>query len=432
MSYITIDGLTVRDGNSDVDANIHTGLAYCIDITIKNCIVERGVHSGIHCNGSTSATSYIIENNIIRNNGGFGILVDNNFDYGRINNNRIHGNGWRSAVDEVYYSGIQGYLGNNEIYSNNIYDNAPGTAHSAIACHGIYGLASEDTVNIYKNIVNNNLNGGGIKSRGTANIYQNIVYQNGTSGIDIGGNGALNVVYNINYNLILWNDKGASGFLGIYEGDKGAGTIALNIYNNTIFKNSGVSGYEVNIDDDLTSLLIRNNILNTSSTRRTIRIVAQSGTFVINYNLHWRDDGNAYPTYNGGSNSWAEWQGLTYDVNGINTDPMFDVSAGFSLQSISPAIGTGTDVGLLHDCSDHTLTGTPDIGAFEYKGLYYNSIKNIAHTATNAGTELGVIVPGNAFYNSYFSECRICMLFAYCKCFYYWYSYYWKSRGKWV
>jgi hypothetical protein len=57
---------------------------------------------------------------------------------------------------------------------------------------------------------------------------------------------------------------------------------------------------------------------------------------------------------------------VTYE-NAVISDPLF-VNAGtdFDIQSLSPAINAGMDVGLTSDYVDSLIVGLPDIGAYEY------------------------------------------------------------------
>ena len=53
----------------------------------------------------------------------------------------------------------------------------------------------------------------------------------------------------------------------------------------------------------------------------------------------------------------------TWSVNPLMTNP---AGGDYSLQTGSPAINAGVDVGLTTDILGHTIIGLPDIGAYEY------------------------------------------------------------------
>ena len=367
-SYITIDDLTVRDGNgiltSNFSANIYIGYSNCVGIVVKNCILERGVHRGITCAASVNATSITIDNCDIHDNGGHGIYINDPISSGQISYNTIYQNGWRSYIDNHQYDGIQGYLGNVNIFGNIIHDNVSGTAVSDDESHGIYALASKAVMNVYQNTIYNHQNGAGIKTRGSANIYGNMIYNNHLDGIEPGGNGAVNIVVSI-YNNIIFNN----GMWGVWTDTKGIGTFSLSIINNTFYKNSITSGYrEIDIEDDLTALTIKNNILFAAdASGRTLYADVQTGTVDIDYNLHWRTDGNPSIRYGDIYPTWAQWQTLGFDTHIETTaDPLFVSTTNFQLQTTSPAIGEGVNIGLKTDYDGNAFKNPPSIGAYEY------------------------------------------------------------------
>jgi hypothetical protein len=376
QTYITIDGLTLRDGNATNDSTLNGGYAIVTGFTIQNCMVERGVSTGIHLGGSSTATSATISNCTIRNNGGWGILIGYPLTTGgNINNNVVYGNGWMSVTDNIEHSGIEGYFSNLNIFNNTIYNTAPnGCKNSGSTgnyCHGMYSGISTVVGNVYNNLVYSNAYGSGIRIKGTVNVYNNTVYNNATNGLDCGQNGTTNIVCKFYYNLIYSN--GTNDGSGIHEGNMGTGTISLTINNNVVYQNAGTSNAEVLISDDLASLTIENNIMWTTSTRRTLSIQAsaESGTVVIDYNLHWRADGNPSIRWLSNYPSWSQWKNTYgFDAHGVNANPAF-TNAGaaiFTLQSGSPAINAGVNVGLSVDLAGRQVpySAAPDIGAYEW------------------------------------------------------------------
>jgi hypothetical protein len=371
QTYLTFDGLTLRDANSSY--NFKPGSLTVTGIILKNCTIERGHYNGVDLRGSTTATDIIIDNCIIRNNGGFGIWVDNAYDSGTISNNTIYGNGIDSVPHAQQYSGIQGYLGNFNIYGNTIYSNTATGQGGVGYSHGIYALVSTVVANIYQNTIYSHAMGDGIKLIGSANVYRNKIYSNVNNGIQCGQNGVTNVVYSIYYNVIYSNGTSGSGIL---ESTKGAGTLSLSIYNNLVWKNGGDAQQEIKVTDDVTVLNIKNNILNATDTRRTIWMLAQTGTVAINNNLHWRTDGDPAIYFAGGVHTWAQWQGHGYDANGVNADPLFVSSAtgDFRLLSTSPALNVGdTTLGLTRDYIGYPVPqgAAPEMGAYEYNLTTY-------------------------------------------------------------
>lgn len=401
-SYVTVDGLTMRDGNQAHDNTVNVGSANVTGIIFQNCVVERGKSVGFDLKGSTTANSVTINNCTVQNNGGWGISPEYLYTTATISNSIIAGNGWDSVVQNQQYSGIQGLLGNFNIFGNIVYNNGP-VCNIAHNCHGIYyPTGATDTVpaNIYNNTVYSNPTGSGIKLVGSANVSQNTVYSNAACGVEIGQNGAANVVYSVYSNVIYSNNIDDTG-AGICELSKGAGTINLTINNNDLYKNGGAAQAEINILDNVTALTIKNNIFWATNTRRTLSIQTnQTGTVNIDYNLHWSDSvggdpgiryGSVYPT-------WVQWRSWGYDTHGVNANPLFTNAAGndFTLQSSSPAIDNGTNVGLTTDFAGNPVPSgnAPDIGAYEYQFI----TTPIAHISIMNGKISGY---GNGRFSGY-------------------------------
>jgi hypothetical protein len=59
---------------------------------------------------------------------------------------------------------------------------------------------------------------------------------------------------------------------------------------------------------------------------------------------------------------------LGYDAHSINVNPAFISTTNFNLNSGSPVIQAGVNVGLTRDFRGASIIGVPDIGAYEYTG----------------------------------------------------------------
>jgi len=99
--------------------------------------------------------------------------------------------------------------------------------------------------------------------------------------------------------------------------------------------------------------------------------------FESDYNIFYPISGNQFRFYDKGTlgyMNFTEWQavtrqGSTFDPHSLTFDPLLvdPASGNFSLQSLSPAIDNGTDVGLLIDYAGNQIPyGVPDIGAYEF------------------------------------------------------------------
>ena len=124
-----------------------------------------------------------------------------------------------------------------------------------------------------------------------------------------------------------------------------------------------------------------NNIVyvNTTPTEDATLVQLDTGSYVFDYNCYYRNIGGAKFIVGGKEKNWSQWQGLGYDLHGLNTDPML-VNPGvgdvydYQLQATSPCIDAGVDVSTLGlDPGSQDYFGTPipqgaayDIGADEY------------------------------------------------------------------
>jgi hypothetical protein len=89
----------------------------------------------------------------------------------------------------------------------------------------------------------------------------------------------------------------------------------------------------------------------------------------LDYNCYIVLNGsNAGQTIASDDTSLATWQLNGADANGLNADPLLMSDSNFHLQSGSPCINAGVDVGLSEDFDGNPIPrgAAPDIGAFEY------------------------------------------------------------------
>jgi len=259
--------------------------------------------------------------------------------------------GWTVTSCTTYSNGEQGielYSASNCIVQNcTSYNN--GTVQSENG-HSIVNAGTTDgtTTRNINNIIRYNLCYGGTTTT-ILNYYSS------------GGQ----VYYNICYD---------SGLYGISFVDNTVNDV--NIYNNVVYNSQNRDGIHVQTIDAATTAYIKNNIIDTVhlTSYCAIRVLADSVDYTVtNYNC----------AYNIGAGRYVNWGGIAYSladyitntgngVNSITEDPLFeDVSSNnFRLQSSSPCIEAGVDVGLTQDYNGNPIVGTPDIGAFEYQHSY--------------------------------------------------------------
>lgn len=188
---------------------------------------------------------------------------------------------------------------------------------------------------------------GGIKARGdtvsvTGNIYYNLIYNNDVPGIYIYGNDA-----------------------------------TLKIYNNTVYNCGGLvrpysdTGVRFTNSDQFK---FKNNIVYAKSGSFSALHVNRSVPIgSLEYNMYYKDAGDLilYPwktTYSVGQ--FANYQAaITNEAHSKISDPLLTDPANkvFTLQSKSPAIEAGVNVGLISDFKGNPIVGQPEIGAYEYQ-----------------------------------------------------------------
>jgi hypothetical protein len=156
-----------------------------------------------------------------------------------------------------------------------------------------------------------------------------------------------------------------------------------NVYNNTIYNNStgsdtghgrGSIRATGRVEYTTNAIIKNNNCYSTSSRDYAIFVDANyvsNGIIVANNNFY-RASGNWYFWNNGEGGNLATFNALPRVSGNVNSDPLFvsTSTSDFRLQSNSPCINVGTNVGLTSDFAGIGVPqgGVPEIGAYEYTG----------------------------------------------------------------
>ncbi|HEY4509808.1 MAG TPA: right-handed parallel beta-helix repeat-containing protein, partial [Candidatus Paceibacterota bacterium] len=362
-NYLTFIGLTLKRSNA-----LHTvggGGLWAHNqpstIIVDSCTITQNAGVGILIGGTSGA--FTTQNSTLTYNGENAIYtnnIDNENQY--ILNNTIANNGWGAGAASGFGSGFQGRIKTGEIANNTIYSN--GSAGPSGTQHGVYpGNQANSTLTIHDNEIYGQTNGAGITVKQSATIYNNNIHDNST-GISASDNSTNDVTYVIHHNLIANNSS-----TGLKEESAGAGSVTLRAYNNTIYNNGDTGNGSVKISDNLSELDFRNNIVSISAGLRIVWLNAlQTGTVNINNNLYYQPSDSTPFRSVSTELDFAGWKALGYDSSGLNTDPVFvNPGTNFRLDSSSPAINTGTDVGLSSDYIGTSIPqgSAPDIGAYE-------------------------------------------------------------------
>jgi parallel beta-helix repeat protein len=360
ITYVTIDGLSIQHGNGATGGNIlfSDGTTHS-HITVKNCDIGYGASGGIFLDG----TGHDIQ------------IYDNNIYYNVCNLIRL-----ASPVSANAGYGINFYTFTNDdgaanpilIHHNNIYNNGP-RAGIEIGTPTTYVYAYNN--HIYDNGEDASYYGSGITvgglDTGYCKFYNNLIH--GQLGYNPDGNGILmdvnahdNDVY---YNVVYGNAGG-----GIRVNDSWHN----NIYNNTTYNNmltsttnAGEIALTTSASDTTHGIVVKNNIAYAVTAGAYAILIdgrtSNNADMSITNNDWYRASGNWYffnATPGATLNTWNAVNAMI--GTDINADPTFVSTSDFRLQAASTAIGAGVSVSLTRDYGGYSVSGTPDMGAFEY------------------------------------------------------------------
>jgi uncharacterized repeat protein (TIGR02059 family) len=343
-------------------------------IKLQNLDLRNSSHTGAYFNtnnlsGQFTGHSIVDSCNLYRNRIA-GIEFDNGYSYNTVQycSSTYNGNGFYSWSDQTWGSDNNTfshcYSAHNIRYTTGIVTDGHG--------YGIYN--STDNIVEYCETEDDSY-GINIDPNGRKNnivIRYNYVHntQPGTPGINAGGNVPSGTVHQIYGNLIVNISAGSDAYAIWIIGSPRLGSVY--VYNNTIYLDGNVkySGFALNASTG-TNLIIKNNIIYSNASNSTIMSVNSGAGFACDNNLFFspNDVTNIF-TLNGiNYHTLTSWQSATgNDLNSIYGDPLFvNNTLDRALQSGSPAINRGTDVGLTNDIKGNPLIGLPDIGAYEFQ-----------------------------------------------------------------
>lgn len=376
-NYLRFENIVVKN----FDANTYGGVAFenCDHIIVdKVSIINNSSGLGItSCTNFTITPSSNISDNIFS-----GVMIEGNSSNldisGTYNNNGRHliynGTylGYTGDGDNIGIGGTGGIMSNLSIHdatiSNSGSDNNSGIESGAGIYLGTEFSMTVSNVNILRNkFFGNHSNalylgpqftGGSVES----NVFYNNNFTNtqNTVQIDPSNPSFTSVVV---ANNVMYKNSGYSGLL-VYIPEKSGGSVALK--NNIFFNNGRSSDYVADlwlsaIDNDLSKITESNNLFwrNGTAWDNSNVIATNGGSFNINHII-----GNASGYYQHDSG-----KGQNDKVG----DPKFNnlASFDFHLQSGSPAIDSGANVGLTKDIAGTSVPqgSAPDIGAYEYQAV---------------------------------------------------------------
>lgn len=384
-NYLTFNDIVFECINARGYPLIYTSHSTESEVKFYNCTMQYSAGTGIVLGGNADGdmSGGVLDNCIIRYNWENGVFVSYDATSYTINNCQVYSNGLDTTSGS---NGIWGHLGNYIITNCDIYDN--GRFMGSMPPHGIYQYTSTGTVTIENCTIHDQIYGSAIRLRGSATVTNCALYNNGLAGVSMGENLSAGETYTLIGNLIYGNSTDA-----IVGNGALTGIINITMYNNTIYHNGTWELLQVAVS--INNLTLKNNIFY-STANRIINVFTAPTTAVIDNNIYYRSDGHnsagdlwrvdsSYPT------TLSAWQALGNDVHGYLTDPLLvNTTTDFSLQSGSPAINAGVNVGLTHDILGNPIVGTPDIGAYE--STIPNSITTSTTTLAPTTTTTTTIV----------------------------------------
>jgi parallel beta-helix repeat protein len=357
--YVIIKNLLLRNGNTaNVDVS-GTGV-----IITSNEICGAYYH-GMRANSlSAACNNWLISNNTVHHNGATGITLFPPAERCLITGNTVYRNAQLAIdADHNYSGGIRlcttAGLTYNIVEHNKVYDNGVGGMSGGVqrGC-GIWF----DTV-------------------GTGNIIRyNLVYRNRMMGIKLDlDTHASEVYYNIVYgHLVVTGHDGAIYGTGIGVDGTSRGS---KICNNTVYGNRygiRIAGCFPGQTNDVLNVIVKNNISVNNTVSQFVAALGgdNDGTHGSG-NIYERNCFGVKATkfvgwgLNTYKSTYTDWE-TAYGGNthSVQANPLFVNGAQneFRLQSASPCIDAGTNVGLTHDYHGTTVPqgNGIDIGAIEF------------------------------------------------------------------
>lgn len=393
--FITISDLTIQHSNENSDPISQDWGSGALKsregsyLTVNRCIIQKNSYFGVRCFKSSNLT--FDKNTFLRNGesykNGSNVMISTNvigssdiiFTDNQCNDSGENGLMISGANKSIQMKNL--IVSGNHFYNNNgaglyiiradsvaIFNNffeGNGDPIDETEDYAI-GIQASDNVDIYMNIITNQKYNDAIQiysdetfidgSAHNISIYRNYIFDisNG-DGIGIGTHGN-QTCQNLS---IYYNFIGLADAYGIFLQHSDGGTAdTTKIFNNTFYENT-LSGVSANVPT-----IIKNNIFYNNGPV-DVNIWGISSGLKTSNNLWYRLSGNVlkFNSINYNMSTIKE-----FEATAKSTDSLFvDTGSDFSLQTNSPVIDAGIDVGITEDILNNPIVGKPDIGAFEYQ-----------------------------------------------------------------
>ncbi len=354
-SYITVQDLDLRYANAD---GIRITNAV-IGATVSNSNISYAWSNGIYSytTGTDYRDSLLITNNTISYCGASGVLLSDYTRNSTVSHNNLNHNSLIHGTDGIHEFSAGIYIGlQNTSYITTEYNVTEynGVTQGSDEGYGIW----YDTVNTPGSIMRYNI--------ARNNTEAGLRFENTTGG---------QMYYNLSYNNYIGIMLNGSDVTATYPNSGNY------VFNNTVYGNTqyGIMnrGYTA-IADTCINNIFKNNISVGNGVRQLYAIRGGENDGTVGY-------GNVYAYNSFGpeatgfiewqvgatKNTYADWE-MAYGgtTHSVQSDPLLTAPTAtppdFTLQSTSPAINAGTNVGLTKDFAGNAIVGNPDIGAYEF------------------------------------------------------------------
>jgi hypothetical protein len=324
--YVRTAGTETNDYGAGISLSAET--ANSTNLTVTNCII-RDAHTGVDLDYADAGADYTVS-----------YVTAYNCNWG----GRIGDRNASSRMDGLYvhHNKFYGWTNWNETATNQFHHN------------GFYGWAES---------------GGQLTN---AYVYANEFGPNyggsySTSGVFFSGNVSNLYLYN-NLFLAGVSDAPATGMLAL---NPNHGYTGHYIYNNT-FIGAG-AGNAITAGEGTGTYTIKNNIASGVATAVLFNYSADSTLVADNnlwYDLKVGENFSKSTTSSSSFKTFAEWQALGYDANGLNVDPSLD-GAYKPDAADDPVVGTGVNLYSVFttDKDGYPRPESPtvwDMGAYKY------------------------------------------------------------------
>ena len=354
-NHVTVDSLDLRKANMD-------GLYFSDDTNnniVSNNTVSYAYNVGIKGVSSKTITANTITANTVHHNGASGVVFKTaNVTSNTIQNNTIYRNSIIATTDNDHEYGGGVYLwtvGTGNIVQNNIsYRNGYDDTDTGVGGNRGGGLwfdtVAAGNIMRYNKVYNNQHYGLHFECTSGCQMYYNISYGDNVTGIRVGSyNGIAVTDGNAIYNNVTYGNDNYGFFLTGYS-DSSAGRFTNNIFKNNVSVGNGTQQLYAQYGAENDGTMGSGNVYTHNC------LGAEAADFIL-----W-GTGVTPDTYD----AWEALYGSS--TFSVESDPLLtDPATGdFTLQSTSPCINAGVDVGLTQDYEGNAVIGFPDIGAQEY------------------------------------------------------------------